>query len=263
MSPPFFSIDDKATPVIAFALHDGHFIDNTLHDYLLLGEQGRSREEDPYTGYMIADLPVSKVVVHTSRFQLDLNRTKDKAIYLKPEDAWGLNVWNDLPVGAIRKLHKDYDLFYDAVAGIIEAAIKEHGCFFILDVHSYNHRRENPYTEADALTHPEINMGTAYNGKKWQGLCNRLTNFFAKADALDHKTDARQNIIFKGGAFARWVIEHYGEYGAVFSVEYKKTFMDEWTGIANIPHINGLKQLLALSVGFLSKEIKSRNPIVK
>lgn len=255
-SHPFFTIDDKATPVIAFALHDGHFIDGSLRGHLLLDEQGRAREEDPYTGYMIADLPVSKVVVHISRFQLDLNRTKDKAVYLQPEDAWGLNVWSNLPLHLIKKLHKDYDLFYNAVAAVIEAAIKKYGFVFILDVHSYNYRRETPFTEADATAHPEINMGTAYNRKKWQGLCSRFTNFFSEADVLGYKIDARQNIIFKGGAFARWIIENYGEYSAVFSVEFKKTFMDEWTGIAHIPHINRLKQLLGLSVDFLYHEIK-------
>ncbi|GAB3421419.1 N-formylglutamate amidohydrolase [Niabella aquatica] len=258
-SHPFFTIDDKKTPVIAFALHDGHFIDGNLRRYLLLDEQGRAREEDPYTGYMIADLPVSKVVVHTSRFQLDLNRTKDKAVYLKPEDAWGLNVWNDLPLRVIRKLHKDYDWFYKSVAALIEAAIKKHGCFFILDVHSYNHLREHPFTEADVERHPEINMGTAYNSKSRKELCDRFTGFFAESRVLGHKIDARQNVIFKGGAFARWVIANYGSYGAVCSIEFKKTFMNEWTGIADIPYINRLKQLLELSVSFLYKEINNKN----
>ena len=254
----FFTVNDRDTPVIAFALHDGHFIDDDLRAYLLLDEQGRSREEDPYTGYMIADLPVSNVLVHTSRFQLDLNRTKDKAVYQKPEDAWGLNVWNNLPSPCIKRLHENYDLFYSTVATLFEAAIKKYDRFFILDVHSYNYLREGPFKDADITGHPEINIGTAYNREKWKGLCDRLTGLFADAAVLDHKIDARQNIIFKGGAFAQWVIEKYGEYGAVFSIEFKKTFMNEWTGIANIPHINRLKQLLGLAVSFLNKEINSK-----
>ena len=108
-----FTVVDRNTPILAFALHDGHQIDDALKSHLLLGEQQRSREEDPYTGYMISELPVTTVTVHTSRFQLDLNRTKEKAVYQKPEDAWGLSVWNQLPAEKIKTLHAEYDSFYD------------------------------------------------------------------------------------------------------------------------------------------------------
>ncbi|MCH5717488.1 N-formylglutamate amidohydrolase [Niabella hibiscisoli] len=91
-----FTIVNRNTPILAFALHDGHEIDDALRPYLLLDEQGRAREEDPYTGYMISELPVTTILVHGSRFQLDLNRTKEKSVYAKPEDAWGLKVWNGL-----------------------------------------------------------------------------------------------------------------------------------------------------------------------
>ena len=254
-----FTIVNRKTPLLAFALHDGHWIDEFLRGYLLLDEQERAREEDPYTGYMIADLPVTTVLVQTSRFQLDLNRVKDKSVYAKPEDAWGLNVWNELPPTAIKALHTRYDEFYTNVRLLIEETIKEHGYFCILDVHSYNHRRENPFKEADQETHPEMNLGTAYNKDKWQKLCDSYNNFLSASSILGHRPDVRQNVIFKGGAFAQWVAEQFGDYGAVLSIEFKKTFMDEWTGTANIPHVNSLKQLLLSSVSFLQKETETRN----
>ncbi|MCH5599359.1 N-formylglutamate amidohydrolase [Niabella ginsengisoli] len=259
----FFTITNRNTPIIVFALHDGHGIEDSLRDYLLLDEQACAREEDPYTGYMISDLPVTTVIVHSSRFQLDLNRAKDKSIYKKPEDAWGLNVWKNLPDSSVQELHKKYDIFYSAIAHLIEEAITAHGYFFILDVHSYNHKRDNSFEEAPVDTHPEINLGTAYNKTKWKNTCDRFAEFLSKEKILDHAIDARQNIIFKGGGFAQWVIENYGAQGAVFSIEFKKTFMDEWTGIANIPHINELKKLLALSVSFLYKERKQEKEDVK
>src|SRR5690606_23219072 len=135
---------------------------------------------------------------------------------------------------------------------LIEDTIKHHGCFFILDVHSYNHRRESPFKCADPATHPDINLGTAYNKKKWQELCDRYRAFLAGAAVFSDLPDVRQNVVFKGGAFAQWVIENFGEYGAVLSVEFKKTFMDEWTGIADIPHVQQLKKLLQLSVNFFT-----------
>lgn len=252
-----FTIVDRSTPILAFALHDGHWIDESLRAYLLLDEQGRAREEDPYTGYMIADLPVTTVVVHTSRFQLDLNRVKDKSVYARPEDAWGLNVWSGLPVAAIEEQHARYDAFYNRVRVLTEEAIKMHGYFLILDVHSYNHRREGPFKEADKETHPGINLGTAYNKERWQALCDRYNGFLSNASILTMPPDVRQNVIFKGGAFAQWVIENFGEHGAVLSIEFKKTFMDEWTGIADIVHVNQLKELLKLSVSFLQKELQN------
>ncbi len=253
-----FTIVNRKTPLLAFALHDGHGVDESLRSYLLLDEQERAREEDPYTGYMITGLPVTTVVVHTSRFQLDLNRVKEKAIYAKPEDAWGLNVWNGLPPSAIEALHTGYDRFYTNVGLLIEEAVKEHGYFCILDVHSYNHRRESPFKEADSETHPEINLGTFYNKEKWMGLCNNYNRFLSDSEMMYPRPDVRQNIIFKGGAFAQWVTENFGEDGAVLSIEFKKTFMDEWTGIADIPHVNNLKELLHRSVSFLQQELKNR-----
>lgn len=253
-----FTIVNRNTPVLAFALHDGHRIDESLHGYLLLDEQARAREEDPYTGYMIADLPVTTVVVHTSRFQLDLNRVKEQSVYAKPEDAWGLHVWNGLPLPAIEALHIRYDAFYTEIRLLIEEALNVHGYFCILDVHSYNHRRESPSEEADSETHPEINLGTFYNKEKWLSLCNNYHDFLSHSKVLNPQPDVRQNIIFRGGAFAQWVTGNFGEKGAVLSIEFKKTFMDEWTGIADIPHVNNLKALLHASVSFLQTEIKNR-----
>ena len=253
-----FTIVDRSTPILAFALHDGHWIDESLRAYLLLDEQGRAREEDPYTGYMIADLPVTTVVVHTSRFQLDLNRVKDKSVYARPEDAWGLNVWSGLPVAAIEEQHARYDAFYNRVRVLTEEAIKMHGYFLILDVHSYNHRRESPFKEADQETHPEINLGTFYNKERWLSLCDSYNSFLSESSILGHQPDVRQNVIFKGGAFAQWVTDQFGNYGPVLSIEFKKSFMDEWTCIADIPHVNNLRQLLQSSVSFLQKETEKR-----
>lgn len=256
MTAPFFTVESRDTPVIAFAIHDGHCIDNYLQQYLLLDEQQRSREEDPYTGYLIAGLPVSRVTVQRSRFQLDLNRVKEKSVYRAPGDAWGLQVWSQLPADVIERLYNDYEKFYNTIYDLVERAIVQHGYFLILDVHSYNHRRDAYWHAADVITHPEINMGTYYNREVWQPLCADLTKFLTYCKIFPHTIDARQNIIFKGGALSQQVLEKYGDKGAVFSVEFKKTFMDEWTGVADIPHINQLKALLEMSVDYLYKAIE-------
>ncbi|WP_346238146.1 N-formylglutamate amidohydrolase [Niabella insulamsoli] len=257
---PFFTISNQHTPLLAFALHDGHEVDDVLRPHLLLNEPERSREEDPYTAFMISDLPVTTVTVRSSRFQLDLNRTREKAIYQKPEDAWGLNVWEALPETAVADLHQSYDQFYKEVGELLEETIARHGRFLVLDIHSYNHRRDSVGKAAPEATHPEINMGTFYNKQQWRADCEAFTRFLSEQEIQGHHVDVRENIIFKGGAFAQWVIENYGSFGAVFSIEFKKTFMDEWTGVGHIPHILQLKELLAGSVDFIQQHILPKNP---
>lgn len=252
MNQSFFEIENLATPLIATAIHDGHFIREELRPFMLLNEQERAKEEDPYTAFMITDLPVTKIKVSSSRFQLDLNRFIEKAIYEKPEDAWGLNVWESLPDAEKTKLRSDYDNFYDSVKHLLDETINIHGYALILDVHTYNHRRDNAFTEADIDGNPEINTGTFYNNPKWKELCSDYTQFLTSQDF-----DARENIKFKGGAFAQWMINNYGDKICVLSVEFKKTFMDEWTGVADVSHLLRLQNLLSKSVDFLSAEVKN------
>ena len=254
----FYTIDNRTTPFIAVALHDGHFIDAQLRPFLLLDEQGRSREEDPYTWYMIEHLPITKIRVHASRFQTDLNRTKDKAVYQTPGDAWGLEVWNNLPAKQINQLHGNYDIFYNAVYKLIDATIETHGFVVILDVHSYNHRRESAEKQSPPATHPEINLGTAYNTDSWKELFTSYAAFISSYNLMGQKTDARENIIFKGGGFAQQLIKKYGDKCGVLSIEFKKTFMDEWTGVADIEHVLEIKKLLSASLEFLQSEMERR-----
>ena len=42
--------------------------------------------------------------------------------------------------------------------------------------------------------------------------------------------DARENVVFEGRSLAWWVHDRYPRVGCVLALEFKKTFMDEWTG---------------------------------
>ena len=42
--------------------------------------------------------------------------------------------------------------------------------------------------------------------------------------------DARENVAFEGRNLAWWVHDRYPRVGCVLALEFKKTFMDEWTG---------------------------------
>lgn len=239
-----YSIKRAHSPVIAVAIHDGHAIDDALSPYLALQEHERFREEDPYTAYL-ADLPVSRIIVASSRFQTDLNRRREKAVYRLPEDAWGLQVWHpELPDELVDQLLAGYDAFYRDVAQLLDDTVRQFGKFVVLDIHSYNHRRDAPDQEANVADNPEINMGTVHNRRQWKSMGQRLIRYLSHYQITGRHPDIRENVKFGGGGFAEWINKHHGEHGCVFSVEFKKTFMDEWTGRVDVGHLNELKQML-------------------
>ena len=83
---------------------------------MALDDATRRREEDPYTDRLIRGL-CTQLVVHRSRFEVDLNRPREQAVYLTPDDAWGLDVWNDeLPESQVRDSLAIYDDFYRELA---------------------------------------------------------------------------------------------------------------------------------------------------
>lgn len=250
-----YKIQKHNSPIISLALHDGHFIPDNMREYLALDEHERFREEDPYTS-ILADLPTSQAVVHSSRFMVDLNRSMDKCLYQTPEDAWGLTVWKSaLPEPLRLTVHQVYQQFYKDMKNLIEQTIAEFGCFFILDIHSYNHRRVHSNRAADTETNPEINLGTAYNAEKWHPIIDKFKRYLSGCMVNEKFLDVRENVKFKGGGFAQWLTSTYGEEGGIISIEFKKTFMDEWTGRGDIPHILDLHAALKGSLPLLRSEL--------
>ena len=45
-----------------------------------------------------------------------------------------------------------------------------------------------------------------------------------------HHLDVRENVKFRGGAFPAWTHRTFPDSACVLSIEFKKFFMDEWTG---------------------------------
>jgi N-formylglutamate deformylase len=54
----------------------------------------------------------------------------------------------------------------------------------------------------------------------------------------------RENVRFRGGHFPRWVNGTYGERGFALALEFKKVFMDEWTGELDEPALVELVRAL-------------------
>lgn len=230
------------SPLIAFALHSGHSVRPGLEAHLRLGEDERLREEDPFTTLM-APCDMRLVEVLRSRFEVDLNRPRERAVYVGPSDAWGLSVWNGaFPEAQKRISLSTYDAFYDETRCELERLQTAHGRFVVLDLHSYNHRRDGAdRLPADAAANPEVNLGTRHIDRdRWAPVVDAFMESLGQ-----HGLDVRENVKFGGGHLAQWVAQMFPEVGCPLAIEFKKTFMDEWTGEPDFARITSLRGALS------------------
>ncbi len=229
MSPaPFYACSlpgDSA--LLGTAIHDGHRLRPSLESFCALGRAGRLREEDPFTRPFAELCPEWLAGCH-SRFEVDLNRPPSKAVYRRPEDAWGLRCWKgDLPEEEREQSLSLHRSFYRMLKEDLLRRLVRHERLLVLDFHSYNHRRDGRDTPpADPAENPEINIGTgALDLDEWGDLLE------AFVDGLRERgRDTRLNVKFNGGYLNRRLVRTGKGRIGVFSVEYRKDFMDEWTG---------------------------------
>ena len=238
------------TPLVAAAIHNGHAVREEVAHLLALDEANRLREEDPFTGQWVTIADTQIIGMH-SRFEVDLNRPREKAIYLTPEDAWGLHVWQTHPPAplVVRSLAQ-YDAFYAEVKQVFTDLEKRFGRFVVFDLHTYNHRREGPDGPlADSAQNPEVNIGTGtMNRKRWAPLIDRFIADLRAFDFLGRHLDVRENVKFKGGQFSRWTHQTFPKSGCSLAIEFKKFFMDEWTGKPDKTQLETIHRALQATV---------------
>ena len=73
-------VEKADDPVVAVALHDGHGLREDVAALMALSDSDRLRKEDPFTGGWTSIAP-TRVIAQRSRFEIDLNRPRDKAVY--------------------------------------------------------------------------------------------------------------------------------------------------------------------------------------
>ncbi|MDQ3617411.1 MAG: N-formylglutamate amidohydrolase [Pseudomonadota bacterium] len=224
-------------PVIATAIHDGHYMRDSLQPWLAIDEEQRRREEDPLTG-VLTTVGDTQVRVRASRFQVDLNRPRDKAISADPADTWGLQVWHSEPSTVeLERSLADHDRFYATIRTLMDATIERYGRVLVLDVHSYNHRRDGPEAApAHPVENPEIDLGiTTLDPDRYGDVVARFTRALRDSPVAGRAPDVRANVRYEGGGhFPEWLYATYGEQVCAISLEYKKIYMDEWTAQADI-----------------------------
>lgn len=219
-------------PLIATAIHDGHEVREAVARHLALSDLEREREEDPFTGAWTRVAP-TRVVATRSRFETDLNRQRGRAVYGGPEDAWGLTVWNGNPRDEmVAESLAEYDAFYAAMRQLLSDVTHAQGHFIVLDLHSYNHRRLGPDgPAANPKDNPQVNIGTGtMNRARWAPVVDTFIETLRSFDFPGGKLDVRENVKFFGGNWPRWIHETFPDTGVAIAIEFKKFFMDEWTG---------------------------------
>lgn len=221
-------------PVVACALHCGHDVRPEVAARLAVTSAGRLYEEDPFTGGWTV-LAATRVVVHRSRFEVDLNRDRAHAVYRGSDDAWGLRCWRRPPPDhLVAESLRLYDAFYAQLAAALRRLEALHGRFVVYDLHSYNHRR--PGGDRSPGSEPDVNLGTgSMDRDRWGPVADAFLTSLTGETVGGRRLDVRENVRFKGGHLVRWVHETFPRTGCGLAVDVKKFFMDEETGCLDRP----------------------------
>jgi len=245
-------------PLVAAAIHNGHALTDDVLQITALSEAERLREEDPFTG-LWTGITDKKIIAHYSRFQVDLNRPREKAVYLEPGDAWGLNPWKTRPTpGLLSQSLGMYDSFYDDLRKGFARLKNQYGRFIVYDLHSYNHRRQGPKGPAeDPQLNPEVNIGTGTMVRsQWAAIVDRFITDLRAFNFRGRHLDVRENIKFKGGYFPRWIHENFPGSVCCISIEFKKFFMDEWMGEPDQVQLDTIGEAVMSTVPGVLAELK-------
>ncbi|MCE7032116.1 N-formylglutamate amidohydrolase [Lysobacter sp. GX 14042] len=244
-------------PVIATAVHDGHRMRPALVPHLAVDRAERRRDEDPMTG-LFTEVGDVRLRVRTSRFEVDLNRPRGLALSTDPADTWGIRFWKGpLPREELERSLAIHDRFRAMFSELMERMIDQWGCVLVLDIHSYNHRRDGTHAApADPQRNPDIDLGlTTLDPDRWGAVAERFTRELGRHPVNGRKPDVRANVRYPtGGDFPEWVYSNWGPAACTVSIEYKKVYMDEWTGQVDLEAMEDLRGGLQAAVDAVRPE---------
>lgn len=217
--------------IIGVAPHWSHRVREQLRPKLAIGDAERLYDEDPHTERFLG--PFATVLApNQSRYEIDVNRPPDVALYTRPELAWGKKVWGE----ELDRYERERSLeiwyeFHGFLDAVVEDSIERFGRALLFDIHSFNYQRSGP---VDWREHPDptINLGTAHLRTDDEGeeildwIRRRLDAFTVLGVECSFDEDA----VFYGGYISRRLSRTYGPRCITVSVEFKKVFMDARSG---------------------------------
>ncbi|NER16524.1 N-formylglutamate amidohydrolase [Spongiivirga citrea] len=207
------------SPYICGAVHDGHQFRSSLWNNCLHTEYERWYEEDPCTKQMVQSHPIV-IAGLDSRFEYDLNRAPDSAIYT---DAWGKQLWKS-PLAEDEKnrsLQKHYN-FYKVVQALVETIETKFGVALVYDMHSYNWKRWD--REVPTWNLGTVNIDNGRFGKttqSWSGTLGKMN----LPNGIKSSSDI--NNTFQGnGYFLKYISQNFDN-TLVLATEIAKVYCDE------------------------------------
>jgi N-formylglutamate amidohydrolase len=212
------------------SMHSGHRVRKEILEILAVPEEDRYREEDPFMDRFISDFPI-RICGRDSRFEYDLNRNPYRALYDYDKPQWGLKVWNRelTEKERLQSINKHRE-FHGLLELVCRYLLSQHNHALLFDMHSYCYQREiRQVWQQDER--PEINIGTgAVNRKIFDPAIICFKSNLRRTKIDDRPLRISENEIFFGGYLSRHLSRIYHERLLVLALEYKKIFMDEWTG---------------------------------
>jgi len=227
---------DAYVPYACGAVHDGHQFRKELWDNCLHTEYERWFEEDPCTKEFIKTHPII-IAGCDSRFEYDLNRDPDNAIY---EDAWGKKLWKN-PVGPrhIKQSLAKHANFYSVVKVLINKLEEKFGAVVVYDMHSYNWRRWTRDV-------PVINLGTTNIDTTRFGAIVEDWRKSLSELVLPNEIESTSEIndTFQGnGYFLKFITENF-DHTLVLATEFKKIYCDELRQVIYPEVVHAIEQQL-------------------
>ena len=213
---------ENYTDFVCTAIHNGHRLRSELADKCAVDEQGRFREEDPYTADVAANMPIT-VVANDTRYEYDLNRGPETCIY---EEAWGQTVWRE-PLSDNEKTVSlaKHDAFYAVLGALYKKLESMHEQVVAFDIHSYNYQRPGM---GDV---PLFNVGTEQlDIGRWQSNIDQWVERLGRIHLPGIEVRAAINEVFYGRGYQATFVGQNFQQVLVLPTELKKVFMDELTG---------------------------------
>ena len=210
---------DSYVHYVCGAIHNGHQFRKALWNNCLHTEYDRWYEEDPETKTMIQSHPIV-IVGNDSRFEYDLNRTPESAIY---KDAWGKQLW-ETPLSQDEKeislqIHTN---FYKVIHALILKLEKINERVIVYDMHSYNWKRWGREVPTFNLGVGNVDMNKYGDViKAWRKILSeiKLPNGIKSTSLI--------NDVFKGdGYFLKYIMSNF-ENSLVLATEVSKIYCDE------------------------------------
>jgi len=84
---------------------------------------------------------------------------------------------------------------------------------------------------ADPSSNPEVNVVTgSLDRDRWGAVVDTFIHDLRTFDFLGRSLDVRENVKFLGRQLPRWTHENFPASACVLALEFKKFWMDEWSG---------------------------------